>query len=398
MSMAYARDPRLCSMRVEVLRTDHESDGKPFVVLRDTLFYPEGGGQPADHGTIADACVLDVQQLRGEIRHYLDRPIALGEHDARLDWMRRFDLMQQHTAQHLLSAVAQDQFGWTTGAFHLGDLRADIELDTPALDDQALARLADAVAEEVRRARPVRERLVSVEEYAALEVRSRGLPEGHRGAVRLIEIEGIDLSNCGGTHLQNTCEIEFVHLLATEPMRGGTRLYFFAGSRARRHAQSRERLVSELRKSLGVGEHEFLTTLALRQEQVRETSRTLQRLETELVASWADTLAKQPRLLLEFDRVCDSPAQAQLLAKLLQSKAPQSVSLVRFQADGALGLVLAAGEQVTGDVQALGRQFLAKCNGRGGGAGRLVQGKLGASFDWPQAVSWLEQQLGAQPA
>ncbi|HQR46407.1 MAG TPA: hypothetical protein PK598_10390 [Thermoanaerobaculia bacterium] len=120
----FEREPYRTECGTEILSVG-EADGRPFAVLSDTILYPEGGGQPADRGFLNGAPVLDVQRRGGEIRHLLERPVAPGPATLRLDWDRRFDHMQQHTGQHLLTAVAQDRFRWSTTAFHLGDRGSD---------------------------------------------------------------------------------------------------------------------------------------------------------------------------------------------------------------------------------------------------------------------------------
>ncbi|HKJ02531.1 MAG TPA: alanyl-tRNA editing protein, partial [Longimicrobiales bacterium] len=225
---AFEREPRLRRLDTEVVSAG-EDRGRPFVILADTILYPEGGGQPADGGTVGGVPVVDVRKTAGAIRHVLASPAPSGPVTVELDWTRRFDHMQQHTAQHLLTAVADQRFGWPTTAFHLGAHVSDIELGTPGIDAAELAELEEAVAAEIRAARPVTARRVSPEAYAALPVRSRGLPEGHTGDVRLVEIEGIDLNTCGGTHCASTAELEALKLLGTEPVRGGTRLFYAAG-------------------------------------------------------------------------------------------------------------------------------------------------------------------------
>jgi len=172
---SYERDPYLRKLAVRVLRSGVE-DGRFWALLDDTVCYPEGGGQPADCGRLAGVAVLDVQRVEGEVTHFLAAEVAEGEALLELDWSRRFDHMQQHTAQHLLSAIALSRWGWATRSFHIGTARCDIELDVaePSADD--LLDLEEAVVAEIRAARPVRCRRVSEAEYAALEVRSRGLP------------------------------------------------------------------------------------------------------------------------------------------------------------------------------------------------------------------------------
>ncbi len=247
---AYERDPRRTELLTEVVATGTD-EGRPFALLADTILYPEGGGQPSDRGVLGETPVLDVRSGPDGIRHYLAAPVAEGPVRLRLDWDRRFDHMQQHTAQHLLTAVAQDRFRWETTAFHLGERVSDIELKAPKLPPEGLRALEDAVAAEIRAARPVTARRVPPEEVARLPVRTRGLPEGHVGDVRLVEIEGLDLNTCGGTHLASTAEIELVALVSTEAIRGGTRLFFAAGGRARRRLAAHEERNAALRKLLG---------------------------------------------------------------------------------------------------------------------------------------------------
>jgi Ser-tRNA(Ala) deacylase AlaX len=222
-TFAYEKDAYLTELKTEVIETGSDK-GKDFVVLRDTVFYPEGGGQPCDRGWINDVPISSVGQENGKIRHYADAPIPRGEALARLDWQRRYDHMQQHTAQHLLTALAQDRFGWPTKAFHLGNEVSDIELGVNQLSTEQLDALEEAAAAEIRSARLVATRRVPSGRLEKLKVRTRGLPAGHQGPIRLVEIEGVDLNTCGGTHVRSTAEIETVKLLNIESLRGGTRL------------------------------------------------------------------------------------------------------------------------------------------------------------------------------
>lgn len=157
---AYERDPYRRQLETQVVGCGKEG-GRPFVLLKDTILYPEGGGQPSDRGRLNEAVVLAVRRVGAELRHYVDAPLDLAPACLELDWSRRFDHMQQHTGQHLLTAVALDRLGSRTTAFHLGEVRCDIELDTPALAAEDLEILEEAVAAEIRAGRPVRSRRVS---------------------------------------------------------------------------------------------------------------------------------------------------------------------------------------------------------------------------------------------
>src|SRR5664279_1108977 len=142
---AYEREPYRTALETSILEAGDDG-GRPYAVLDDTIFYPEGGGQPGDHGLLNGIDVIDVQKTGGKLLHYLASPVAPGPARIQLDWVRRFDHMQQHTGQHLLSAVAQDRFSWQTTAFHLGPEVCDIELDARSLSVADREAREEAVA------------------------------------------------------------------------------------------------------------------------------------------------------------------------------------------------------------------------------------------------------------
>ncbi len=379
MRFLYEREPALRECEAEVVETG-ETGGRPFAVLSDTIFYPEGGGQPADRGTLAGVPVLDVQRVGEAIRHMLERPVAPGPARLVLDWARRFDHMQQHTGQHLLSAIAEDRFGWRTTAFHLGPAVSDVELDVAALAAGSREALEEAVAAAIRAARPVRALRLSREDFDRLpSVRTRGLPEGHAGDVRLVEIEGIDLNTCGGTHLASTAEIESLALLATEPMRGGTRVHFVAGGRLRRRLGSHEERNARLRGLLGAPEDAFAATLEAKLEQLHGAERRVRHLEQELAEAAATALAAAAAVAGE--RVAAAhfgERDAAFLGAVARalSQAPGATVVLLTAGPGPTGpFVLAAGADFAGDLPALGRLVAEGLAGRGGGSGRIFQGK-----------------------
>jgi alanyl-tRNA synthetase len=370
---AYEREPYRTALDVSVLASGDDA-GRPYVVLDDTILFPEGGGQPPDHGFLNDVEVLDVQKKGVEIRHYVAAPVAPGPARVRLDWDRRFDHMQQHTGQHLLSAVAQDRFGWQTTAFHLGPEVCDVELDVRALSPADLEALEEAVAAEIRAAHAVLPRRVTLDEFRALPVRTRGLPEDHGGDVRLIEIEGVDLNTCGGTHLSNTAEIEVVALLSVEPLRGGTRLFFVAGRRARRRLKRHEERNGALRRSLGAPDAGLVDAAKAKVDQLSETQRALRRAEEELAVAAAEAaLAARARVVHAHFEGRDM-AFVQTVARRFAEKAGARAALFTATREGQHVFALGVGEGF-GDAQALGREIASLFEGKGGGSGRVFQGK-----------------------
>ena len=424
---AYEVDPYLRRLETELLSLGTDERGV-YAVLADTILYPEGGGQPADHGTLVPGAgaappggalwrVVDVRRVGGETRHYLNGggepagqptlsmtasgqeangtetpspgPIVLE-----LDWARRYDHMQQHSAQHLLSAVAEDEYHWPTTSFHLGAEVSDVELDVPALQDAQIVALEDQLAIHVRAGRPLLQSYVNIEAGVPGGVRSRGLPDGHSGPLRLIEIEGVDVCACGGTHLRSTAEMEAVKLLHSEPMRGGTRLYFVAGARTRRRLGAGEERLRELRGVLGVPESELADAARARIEQSTSLARALQARELALSEAHARRLAALA------EPVAGDSLDTALVALVAQAATRlDGRGLVLVAADSESGpFALGAGMQCTADVQKAGGLVAGVLDGRGGGSGRLYTGRADRLHKLPEALDLLRHAVAETPS
>lgn len=389
---AFERETYRTELPVLVIGSGVE-EGRPWVVLDDTVLYPEGGGQPADRGLVGDVPVLDVQSACGEIRHYLASPVSEGPAVVRLDWERRFDHMQQHTGQHLLTAVAADRLGWETTAFHLGTETCDIELGVSSVRLADLLRLEEAVAAEIRAAHPVTHRRVRPEELTSLPVRTRGLPEGHSGDVRLVEIEGIDLNTCGGTHLRATSEIEALKLLGVERLRGGTRLFFVAGGRVRRRLGAHEERSGRLRVLLGAPDAGLAEALEAKLAQLAEAQKALRAAEEELADASAEVLAAAGVPVAEAHFDGRDLAFLQRVGKRFTSLPVSGIALLTGVSGGVEAFLLAAGAASSVDVRVLGAAVAEALGGRGGGSGRLYQGK-GSLSGRSGALAGLRERLG----
>jgi Ser-tRNA(Ala) deacylase AlaX len=374
---AYERDPYLRQIDTEVVEVGTEG-GRSFAVLAETIFYPEGGGQPSDRGLLGEIPVIDVRRHEGVIRHVLERKVPIGPTTVRLDWARRFDHMQQHTGQHLLTAVADDGFGWPTTAFHLGEHVCDIELAVATLNPVEIRRLEEAVAAEIRAARPVSARRVSQDAFATLTVRTRGLPAGHVGDVRLVEIAGVDLNTCGGTHVRSTSEIEAIKLLGTEPMRGGTRLFWLAGGRVRARLAAHEERNAALRVLLGAPDEELARTAEAKLEQLHALEKQVRALEDELADSTAAALAARPERVVSAHFDGKHAAFLQRLGRRLSSSAPEVAALLTATLGEHSFFLVVVGEAVPLEAQMAGREIAGLLAGRGGGSGRIFQGKAGS--------------------
>ncbi|XP_074418350.1 alanyl-tRNA editing protein Aarsd1 isoform X4 [Larus michahellis] len=252
---------RVVSCQAAELRP--EGGGAPVrgfqVVLEDTILFPEGGGQPDDRGLIGEVPVLRVTRRGPEALHFVPAPLEPGAAVVlSLDWDRRFDHMQQHSGQHLITAIAEQMFGFKTTSWELGRQRSLIELDTPSMTAEQVEALERSVNEKIRERVPVTVRELAADDPEIETVRSRGLPDDHAGPVRVVDIEGVDSNMCCGTHVSNLSDLQVIKLLGTEKgKKNKTNLVFLAGNRVLKsmeQSHSTEKALTSLLKN-GPGEH-----------------------------------------------------------------------------------------------------------------------------------------------
>jgi alanyl-tRNA synthetase len=251
------------------------------VYLDRTAFYPASGGQPFDLGSLGGVAVREVIDEEDRIAHVLESPLPVGEVEGIVDWPRRYDHMQQHTGQHLLSAVLEELFKIRTVSFHMGaDLStgvSTIDVDAPALTSEQLERAEERCAEVIVQARPVR---ISFEDASStLDLRKAS---ERTGTLRIVSIENLDRSACGGTHVKTAAEIGLILTGKTEKIRGITRLEFVCGNRALRRARADYRLLAAIGRTLSVPPEQGPELIAGLIEKNKTLEKATQRLATEL--------------------------------------------------------------------------------------------------------------------
>ena len=355
-----------------------EHEGRPMVVLDQTVFYPTSGGQPFDTGTLVSggeqARVVEVIDLDdGGIAHVIDRPLPMGPVSGAIDWARRFDHMQQHTGQHVLSAAFDRRFDARTESFHLGAESATIDLAREVSGAQI-----DAVSLEANRIiwedRPVAIRFVSEQEAAALPLRKES---ARKGALRLIDVEDYDLSACGGTHVARTGGIGIIAIAGAEKVRGGSRVHFLCGNRVlARFGQWRDALAATM-KHLSVAPGELAAGI----EKLQAENKALQRSVRDAQASLAGFEAKAlvARGTRAGDRVVVVEAlegwDAQgLKAMATAAAAEPGVAVALFTTAQPALVVVARAADVKADAGAVLKALVAKFGGKGGGKPDLAQG------------------------
>jgi len=363
-------DPYLVEFDARVLaRREHE--GRPAVVLDQTAFYAESGGQPSDAGTLQGVPVVSVLEDGDSILHVLAAPVEGETVHGSVDAERRRDHRQQHHGQHLLSRALLDLHRADTIGFHLGREISTVDLDREISVSKALAACRRA-NEVVWEARPVRVRIVSQGEAAAL-----GSPAAaHVGEmVRLVEVEGFDLNPCGGTHPLTTAEVGLVLVTSVERYKGGSRIGFVCGQRALALAERRNRTLDEVAALLQAPREELASAARQIVERLAEADKRVRDLGEKVLDAEADALlagcSSFPAVLA---RVFEgrSPEELRILALKLVRRRP-CVALLGSRTDKA-HVVFAQSEGQLHDIPGLLRDAVGRLGGRGGGRGDVAQG------------------------
>ncbi|HSP68903.1 MAG TPA: alanyl-tRNA editing protein [Bryobacteraceae bacterium] len=365
----YYHDCYLREFQARVI--DRSQDGLR-VYLDRTAFYPASGGQPFDLGTLGGVAVREVIDEEDRIAHLIEKPLAGEEVQGILDWNRRYDHMQQHTGQHLLSAVLEELFQIRTASFHLGPEVSNIDVEAPAITAGQLERAEERCAEIAAEARPVH--ITFEDASSGLELRKAST---RTGTLRIVSIDQLDRSACGGTHVRTAAEIGLVLTGKLEKIRGTTRIEFVCGKRALRRARADHRLAASIGRALSVPPEQTPELIAGLIERNKSLEKTSQRLATELARREGQDLyaATAPgadglRVALQRGSIDDAMrARAQAFVAgeksvfLAVCDQPPSLLLAASNDSG-----IHAGERIKAAVAASG--------GRGGGNQQLGQGSV----------------------
>jgi alanyl-tRNA synthetase len=350
------------------------------VVLDRTAFYPSSGGQPHDVGTLGGVSVREaIDADSGDIIHVTDQPLAIGMVAGAIDWPRRFDHMQQHTAQHILSAAFIETDKFETVSFHLGREVSTIDLAAPALVPRHL-RLAERRANEII----FEDRPVHIRYGTAAELQAQGIRKtvAREGILRAIDIENFDRQPCGGTHVQRTGQIGLLLLRKIEKQKQAWRVEFAAGYRALAAARSDRELLAQAAERIGCGMAEVPEVVAKILDERRATQRQIEKQSGRLAEFEAERLhqaaiqasgANNPRLVIAHIFDAADATYVRMVGSAL-AKFDRTIALLGSRACGAI--VMASGANAGVDVAEIFRQLVPARGGKGGGSKSQAQGSV----------------------
>ncbi len=369
----YYTEPSCRTFEATVTRTG-ERDGRPLVTLDRTAFYPTSGGQPFDTGRLGSVDVVETIDEGDEIVHVVSAPVAPGTRlRGEIDWVRRFDHMQQHTGQHVLSAAFDRLFENRTTSFHMGAEVSTIDLAREATSGE-IDRAVDEANHVVWEDREVSVRFVSSDEAARLTLRKEPIREG---TLRLVEIRDFDLSACGGTHVSRTGAIGIIAVTQSERFRGGSRITFACGSRALRAFRGYRDAVAGAVRVLSVLPHELPSAVERAQLDSKDLRKTVSRLQGELAGHEASRLLEDAALVGDRRVVVQALEgwDAAGLKAIASSLVAQSgVVAVLVSAGKPIAVVVARSQDAALDSSKGLRMLLDRFGGRGGGRPELAQG------------------------
>jgi alanyl-tRNA synthetase len=350
------------------------TDGDRRVYLDRTAFYPTSGGQPFDTGRLGPVEVRDVVDEGDRVAHILADPLAAEHVTGVLDWPRRFDHMQQHSGQHLLSAVAAELLGCVTVAVHFGREVSTVDLDIGSLTADQIARVERRANEVVTENRPV---IISFEEAAeALGLRKNSL---RTGTLRIVTIEGLDRSACGGTHVRATSEIGVILLRKLERVRKAARLEFLCGGRALKRAREDLELLSGMAEELSGSALELPRLISMLRAELKEAVSKRRELESQLDLYRAKELyaaARPDGTGIRRALVREPTGSLNAFKGLAQAYTSLPLSLLVAAIENPPAVMLSASPDTGVDAAGVLKSVLAGVAGRGGGSARVAQGTV----------------------
>ena len=376
----YYADPYLTGFEARVV--EHLSwDGHPAVVLDRSAFYPTSGGQPSDRGSICGIPVIEVEvrEEDGSIVHVLGEDLTADQGNGQVDWERRFDHMQHHTGQHILSAACEQQLDAETVSFHMGSEMCTIDLDKSRIPSESMGPVESLVNLVIWEDRNVTSRFADPSEVEGLNLRH---PPTLDGPVRLVEVTGLDINPCGGTHIARTGEIGLLKIVRLDYRGTETRVEFLCGARAVRDYHRKNEILLQLAGKLTVGYWELDEAVTRLQQEIKTTQRELRAVRERALQSETARCIDSALEVGDVQVVRDvwearDPGELRAIAQGIAAH-PSMIAMLASQGDRT-HICIARSEGLESDAVALLQAACEHLGGKGGGQPHLAQGSAPAA-------------------
>jgi len=379
-----------------VVSQSQDETGKWYVTLEETIFYPTGGGQPHDIGMINGVQVTEVEEVEGEIRHYIAGPSfeAGTSVTIEIDWKRRFDFMQQHAGQHILTAAIVELFGIQTISFHLGKELVSIDLDGTKISEVQLQEVENLANQIILENRQIETKWVTKADLAAYPLRKQVTVDED---IRLVIIPEFDYNGCGGTHPASTGQVGAVKIMDTEIQKGKVRVHFVCGGRVLKQLHDKQKVLKDVTRLLSAPDE----GVAKAAQNVLDNVKKLEKIVDE---SREQLMSYEVKEFLEeiqdgdasIERVFQqrSIQELQKLARLAVAQVPTSRVIFIAENEDLLQFVLARGAENGSNMKQLTAQILPLINGKGGGSEAFSQGGGSTELSGKELLDSIHQFVG----
>jgi len=388
----YFDNPYQVEFEAKVIGRETHQDG-PALILDQTCFYPESGGQPADRGSINGVEVVDVIEDQDKILHVLRDEVEVDEVRGIIDWETRFDHMQQHAGQHILSQCFHILFDAKTRSFHLGKSTSTVEIDMKEIAEDEIQKVERLANEVVFQNEEICTYITPEDMLKTVPLRKPAQKEGH---IRVVQISDFDYSACGGTHPRKTGEIGLIKILKWDRIRSNLRFEFVCGQRALSDYSLRNRILREVTTRFTVGEGDVMTSIDKLFAELKDLKKKYRKSQDNLIRYEAQeiTQGSDAKILVQaFDD--KSPDQLRNLSlNIIHSG--EYVTLFGTKLEGRVHLILACSESLGFDMRELIPHLSPLIEGKGGGRPTLVELSGTKSENLQAALDKAHQTIGAR--
>lgn len=345
-------------------------DQGPAIILNQTCFYPESGGQPSDRGQIDGIDVIHVLEENGRIVHILEKDIGAESVKGKVHWETRFDHMQQHSGQHILSQSFFELFEAETLSFHLGETVSTLEMDLQGISEEDVVRVESRANEIIFQDREVKDHYLPEEDVGSLPLRK---PPKKKGIIRVVEVSEFDYSACGGTHVHRTGEVGLIKILRWEKIRGNIRFEFVCGKRALQDYTLKNKVMRELSNTLTVHEKEVLSSIERMFSELKSQKRMLKKMRERAAQYEAKEIVQKAEGKVIKEVFTDKTHEEVRFLAINIIRNQDFIVLFGLKGKERGHLVLACAEGLNIDMRELVPLVSPLINGKGGGNPSLVE-------------------------
>ncbi|WP_100334302.1 alanyl-tRNA editing protein [Bacillus alkalisoli] len=392
----YYQDPTIKTFQANILKSEIDENGNNYVVLDQTHFYPTGGGQPHDTGFINNAEVIDVEEVNDEIRHFTKNRLTVGEKvTASINWDCRFDHMQQHCGQHILSAALASLYSYQTISFHLGKETCTIDLETNSISEEELLEAERLSNEIILENRPIETKWITEEELSHYPLRKT--PSVNEN-IRLVIIPDFDYNACGGTHPTSTAQVSMLKIMSVEKQKNNVRVHFIAGKRVLQQLERKNIITKKLTHLLNAPEDRLVETASSFMENTKQLEKKLVEYEDTILSLESMSLLRHAdrRNNINFVHTLydqKTMKDIQKLGKFLVEQDDDVLAILVIINDEKFQFVCTRGRNVEVNVNTLVKNILPLIDGKGGGNEIMAQGGGIAMIPYDLFVEELVKQI-----